>query len=140
MDMKTIVHSLLVLVMLIVVAAPVYPADPAAYEVVQIWACEMEEGATEDQVEAMAQQWLKAMRQLPGGAGAKLGVFFPVAVNHKGQIDFHFVLSMPSFTDWGKMQDAYTEDSPAAKVEDLFKGKVVCPDSMLWEAHTVQAN
>jgi len=139
--MNTIVRCLFVLVMLIAAAAPAYSAAPdSSFEVVQIWACEMEEGTTEAQVEAMAQQWLKAIRQLPGGAAVKLGVLFPVAVNHKGDTDFHFVLSAPSFTDWGKLQDAYTEDSPAAKAEDLHKGKVVCPDSMLWEAHAIQAN
>ncbi len=47
-----------------------------------------------------------------GRCGVKLSMFFPVAVNHKGQIDFHFVLSAPSFTDWGKIMDAYSEDSP----------------------------
>ena len=137
--MKTIVRCLFV--MLIVVAAPVYSAAPdSSYEVVQVWACEMDEGTTEEQVEASAQQWLKAIRQLPGGAAIKLSVLFPVAVTHKGQTDFHFVLSAPSFTDWGKFMDAYSEDSPAAKAEDLQKGRVTCPDSMLWEAHAIQAN
>ena len=68
--MKTTVRSLLVTVMLIAVGAPAgsaAPATPAAgdspFEVVQIWACEMSEGVTEEQVEAIAQDWLKAIRR-----------------------------------------------------------------------------
>ena len=144
--MKTTLPSLLVTVMLIVVGAPTYSAAQAArrprdspFEVVQIWACEMIEGTTEVQVEAIAQDWLKAIRQMPGGAAVKMRVFFPVVVNKTGGTDFYFVMNTPTFTDWGKFWDAYNDDSSAAKSEDLNQGKVVCPDSMLWEAHAVEA-
>ena len=138
--MKNIVRCLLVLVMLIVVAAPVFPADPdSSYEVVQIWACEMTEGTTEDQVEGIAQDWLKAIRQLPGGAAVKMRVFFTTVVNNTKKTDFYFVMNTPTYTDWGKIWDAYSDRSAAAKAEDLNQGKVVCPDSMLWEAHAIEA-
>jgi len=145
--MTTIVRCLLVLVMLVVVAAPVYSAaaaDPASpdtsYEVVQIWECEMDDGTTEEQVEAMAQRWLNAIRQTPGGAAAKLSVLFPAVVSDTDQTDFYLVLNAPSFANWGKLLDASTDDSPIAKADELLTGKVTCPDSMLWEAHNIQAN
>jgi hypothetical protein len=132
--------------MLIVVGAPARSgaqAAPAAadspFEVVQIWACEMSEGVTEVQVEAIAGDWLKAIRQLPGGAAVKMRVFFPVVNSRGGKTDFYFVMNTPTFTDWGKIWDAYSDDSAAAKSEDLNQGKVVCPDSVLWEAHEVVA-
>ena len=99
-----------------------------------------DEGATEVQVEAIAQDWLKAIRQLPGGAAVKMRVFFPSGEQREGNTDFYFVMNTPTFTDWGKIWDAYSDDSAAAKSEDLNQNKVVCPDSVLWEAHEVVAN
>jgi hypothetical protein len=49
------------------------------------------------------------------------------------------VMNAPSFTDWGKIWDAYKDDSAAAKSDDLNQGKVTCPDSQLWEAHAIEA-
>ena len=144
MSMKTMLRGLLVTAMLIIVGTPVSRAGEAAapaggsYEVVHIWACNMKDGTTEEQVESIAKDWLKAIRQMPGGAAAKVRVFFPTVVNNTGQTDFYFVVNSPSFTDWGKMWDAYQDDSAAAKSDDLNKGKVVCPDSMLWEAHAIE--
>jgi hypothetical protein len=144
--MKTTLLTLLVTMMLIVVGAPTRsaaqatpPAGDSPFEVVQIWACEMSEGTTEVQVEAIAQDWLKAIRQLPGGAAVNMRVFFPVVNARGGAVDFYFVMNTPTFTDWGKIWDAYSDDSAAAKSEDLNQKKVVCPDSVLWEAHEVVA-
>ena len=145
--MKATLPTLLVTVMLSVVGAPTHSAAQAAapaagnspFEVVQIWACGMVEGTTEVQVEAIAQDWLKAVRQMPGGADVKMRVFFPTVVNKAGGTDFYFVMNMPTFTDWGKFWDAFNDDSSAAKSDDLNQGKVECPDSMLWEAHAIEA-
>ena len=105
MSMKTMLRGLLVTAMLIIVGTPVSRAGEAAapagvsYEVVQIWACNMKDGTTEEQVESIAKDWLKAIRQMPGGAAAKVRVFFPTVVNNTGQTDFYFVVNSPSFTD-----------------------------------------
>src|SRR6185436_7865741 len=106
--------------MSIIVGTPVMWAGEAAaaegdgYEVVQIWTCEMKEGTTEEQVEGIAKDWLTAIRTMPGGAAAKVRVFFPAVVNNTGQTDFYFVLNSPSFADWGTLWDAYQDDSAAA--------------------------
>ena len=139
--MKTMLYGLVVTAMLM---TPVLWAGEAAaaagdsYEAVQIWPCKMTTGTTEEQVESVAKDWLKAIRTMPGGAAAKVSLFFPTVVNNTGETDFYFVLSLPSFTDWGTMWDAYQDDSPAAKSDELNQGKVVCPDSMLWEAHPIE--
>jgi len=145
--MKSITR--LILNLLIAVGAPAYlgAADatseeevaPSPFEVVQIWACEMKDGTTEKQVEAIAADWLKAIRQMPGGAAVKMRVFFPAVASGAGNVDFYFVLNAPSFTDWGKIWDAYQDDSAAAKSDDLNRGKVTCADSQLWEAHAIEA-
>jgi hypothetical protein len=142
--MKTMLYGLVVTAMLIVLGTPVLWSGKAAaaadgsYEVVQIWACEMKGDTTEEQVESIANDWLKAIQQMPGGAAAKVRVFFPSVVNNTGQTDFYFVVNVPSFTDWGTLWDAYQDDSPAAKADDINQGKVVCPDNMLWEAHAIE--
>jgi hypothetical protein len=147
--MNTRLQSLLVAVMIAVGAAvgPAHAADPASpaiadspFEVVQIWACEMRDGTTEVQVEGIAQDWLKAIRQLPGGAAVRMKVFFPTVTSNTDNTDFYFVMNAPTYADWGKVWDAYSDDTAAAKAEDLSESKVVCPRSMLWEAHDVVAN
>ena len=145
--MKSITR--LVLSLLIAVGAPAYlgAADatseeevaPSPFEVVQIWECQMKDDTTEKQVEAIAADWLKAIRQMPGGAAVKMRVFFPAVASGAGNVDFYFVMNAPSFTDWGKIWDAYKDDSAAAKSDDLNQGKVTCADSQLWEAHAIEA-
>ncbi|MGA7212808.1 MAG: hypothetical protein WBX20_01235, partial [Terrimicrobiaceae bacterium] len=80
---------------------------PSPFEVVQIWECQMKDDTTEKQVEAIAADWLKAIRQMPGGAAVKMRVFFPAVASGAGNVDFYFVMNAPSFTDWGKIWDAY---------------------------------
>ena len=145
--MKSITR--LILSLLIAVGAPAYlgaaeataeeGVAPSQFEVVQIWSCEMSDGTTEQEVEAIAADWLKAVRQMPGGAAVKMRVFFPTVASGAGNVDFYFVLNAPSFTDWGKIWDAYQDDSAAAKSDDLNQGKVTCSDSQLWEAHAIEA-
>ena len=141
--MKTLGRFLLVLVALIAVAAPALaaePAKPAAFpnKVLHVFMCEMEDDVTEEQIEAIAQAWQKAIRQMPGGEEAKVRVLWPVAVANTGQIDFHVVVQVPSFSDWGKLWDNYNDDSPAAMADAMNQGKVDCPDSMMWEAVDIQ--
>ena len=136
--MKTTLRCLLVTAMLLAVGAPAYLAAESTFEVVQIWACDMADGTTEEQVEAIAADWLKAIKAMPGGAGVKMRVFFPAVSSGANETDFYFVMNAPTFTDWGKIWDAYTDDSALAKSEDLNQGKVACPNSELWEAHNIQ--
>ena len=117
---------------LMVVAGPVYAA-----EATQMWKCEMEDDATEAEVVASAQAWLKAAKTMPGGAGLKAAVHFPVAVNMTGDTDVVFVVVAPSFEDWGKFWDNYA-GSPAEKVDNMNREKVVCPDSAVWESIQVK--
>ena len=138
--MKTMLYGLALTAMLTTPVMWTGEASAAdnSYEAVQIWPCKMTTGTTEEQVESVAKDWLKAIRTMPGGAAAKVRVFFPAVVNNTGQTDFYFVLNSPSFADWGTLWDAYQDDSAAAKSDELNQGKVVCPDSMLWEAHAIE--
>jgi hypothetical protein len=134
--MKVMMKCLFIVLISLVVSTPVFAASQ--FEVVQIWACEMEDGTTEAQVEAIAAEYLKAVRTMEGGAGAMMKVFFPAVVNNTGSTDFYFVLNTKTFTDWGKIWDAYQDGTALAEADDKNAGKVVCPDSMLWEAHAIE--
>jgi len=125
-------------VRLMLVLALVFVAAPAfSGEAVQMWSCEMDDDASEAQVKARAQDWLKAAKELPGGENLQAFVLFPVAVNAMGEIDVMFVVVAPSFAEWGKFWDAYA-DSPANAIDELNKDDVVCPDSVLWESFKME--
>ena len=83
--MKTMLYGLVVTAMLIIIlGTPVLWSGKAAaatedlYEVVQIWTCQMKGETTEEQVELIAKDWLKAIQQMPGGAAAKVRKSLPL--------------------------------------------------------------
>ena len=123
---KTKILWTLVLVMAIA-SAPAF-----AGEATQIWKCEMEDDATEAQVLKGAQEWLAAAKKMKGGENLQAYVYFPVAVNMTGDSDVMFVISTPTFTEWGQFWDGYM-GSPAAKVDKANEAFVICPDSAVWE-------
>ncbi|MGB6847055.1 MAG: hypothetical protein WBG05_02470 [Thermoanaerobaculia bacterium] len=119
--------------MLAIVTALLAWSATAQAEATQMWKCEMEDDATEQEVTAMARNWLAAVKKVEGGERFKAYVYFPVAVNVTGQTDLMFVVVAPSFAEWGKFWDNYA-GSQAAKIDELNQEKVVCPDSAVWES------
>ena len=130
--MKMVKRGMLGLVML-VLAAPVF-----AGQALQMWRCEMDDDATEEQVTSLTAEWLSEVRKLDGGANLDAYVYFPIAVNATGEMDMMFVVVAPSFTEWGKFWDAYAGSATAAELEKKNRDFVVCPDSVVWEAIKVQ--
>ena len=128
----TFVSMGMLVFMLMFVAAPAY-----AGEAMQMWRCEMGDDASEEEVTAMAQEWLKAAKTMKGGERLKAFVNFPVVFNPVGQIDILFVVVAPSFEEWGKFWDSYA-GSPAAEVDKRNQEKIVCPGSALWEVVRVK--
>jgi hypothetical protein len=111
--------------------AMIFAANNAfAGKAMQMWNCGMEDDVTEESVEADAAKWLQAVRQIDGGANIEAHILFPVAVNASGETDFVFIVTMPTFAEWGKFWDAYpVSDAAAAEEAGIF-----CPDSVVWEA------
>ena len=164
--MKTVFRCLFLFVMMIAIAVPAYsaaqaksaapakaapqaqPADPAEdaasdsydnMEVLHVFSCEMVPGVTEEQIDQMAQLKLKALRLMPGAEKAQVHVLWPTAVTSLGSTDFQIMWTFPSYSDWGKFWDAYSDASPLAKADDATEGKVECPNSVIWEAHRIVA-
>ena len=124
--MKTVLRLMLVL-MLMFVAAPAY-----AGEATQMWRCELDDNISEEEVIAGAREWLKAAKTMKGGERLEAYVYFPVAVNATGEMDVMFIVTAPTFEEWGRFWDNYA-GSPADEV-DKRNEKVVCPNSVLWES------
>ena len=112
-------------------------ASAFAGEALQMWRCEMEDDTTEAQVMEGAQKWLAAAKKSKGGENFEVNVLFPIAVNATGEMDVMFVVTAPTFKEWGEFWDGY-EGSEAAKVENENNEHVVCPDSVVWESMTVK--
>ena len=112
-------------------------ASAVARKAMQMWRCEMNDGATEEQVMKGAQEWLAAAKTMKGGKDLELYAHFPVAVNATAQIDVVLMLVAPSFKKWGEFWDGYG-DSPAADVEEASEAFIICPDSVLWESSKVK--
>lgn len=123
---------------LVLVSALVFWAAPAfSGEAVQMWSCEMDDEADEEMLEAHAKTWLAAAKKLDGGANIEAYMLFPVAVNATAETDVWFVITSPSFTEWGKFWDAYP-DSDAADIEEDAIEMIVCPDSVVWQKVKVE--
>jgi hypothetical protein len=118
-----------------IIAAPAYSASDL--QAIQIFNCTFNDDATPDQVMAMASAWLKAAKGMKGGKKMDAYIRFPVAEGTGAEGDFRFVITTPSFEEWGAFTDAY-EGSAAAKVDEEFNNLADCPDSTLWEGLKVQ--
>jgi len=116
--------------MLMVVAAPAYS------EAIQIFNCEFEGDATDDEVYAMATKWLKAAKTTKGGENLRVYLRHPVAAS-VDDIDFKFVLTTPDFAEWGEFTDAY-ELSELQDIDDELDKIALCNDASLWEGGEVK--
>jgi hypothetical protein len=129
--MKKFTRSILVSLFLII-AAPAYSISGS--QVLQIFVCEfVGDNASEDKVLELATAWLKAAKQMEGGANMGLVIRFPIAEGDGVKGDFTWVISTPTFAEWGAFTDAY-EGSAVSKVDDqLFDNLADCGQSTIWE-------
>ena len=110
-------------------------AGPAfSGQAMQMWNCGLEDGVSEADVEKSAAKWLKAVRQLDGGKNLEAMLLFPVAVNATGETDLIFMVTAPTFAEWGRFWDVYPSSDAAAGEND----GIFCPDSVIWEAIKVK--
>ena len=128
--MKTIVVLMFVF-MLMIVAAPAYSA-----EVVQIYNCEQDEDATDEQIKAVAAEWLKAAKKMKGGERLEVYIRHPI-VGQMGENDFTFVLRAPSLEEWAVFTNGY-EGSALEIIDDKLDEFCDCPGSTLWEIEKLE--
>ena len=127
--MKTLIQ-IMAITMLMIFAAPAYS------EAIQIFNCEYEGEATEDDVMDMSSKWLKAAKTLKGGENIQIAIRFPVAASVE-DIDFKFVIVTPTMAEWGAFTDAY-ELSALEEVDDELFKVANCGESSLWEGEFIE--
>jgi hypothetical protein len=116
---------------LLVFAAPAYSGSA-----MQIFLCNQDDDATDEQVVEIASEWLKGAKATKGGEDMEAWVRYPIAANI-GEHDFALVVISPSFQEWGTFTDAY-EGSPAQEIDDKFNELADCTESTLWESTQVK--
>jgi len=117
--------------MLMVVAGPAW-----SDEAVHILKCEQDEETTDEQVEIISAEWLKAANQIKGGENLHLRLNFPVAAN-AGETDFLIIVTAPTFAEWGAFMDNYA-GSGAEKIDDKYQDDLDCGDGSLWESVKIE--
>jgi hypothetical protein len=85
----------------------------------------------------MAAKWLKVAKTLKGGENLKVYIRHPVAAS-SDDIDFKFVLTTPTFAEWGEFTDAYEGADSIAAVDDDFEVIADCNDSAVWEGDEIK--
>ena len=118
---------LIIVSLLLMVAVPAWSVTAVA-----VYTCEQDDSASEDDIIAVTESWLKAARSMKGGENIEAYVMFPVAVT-MGESDFLFIVSAPSLGEWGAFMDSY-EGSAAADEDKKYADLADCPDSALWES------
>ena len=124
---------LLLAAVMMIAVAPAFAGGKAT----QMWRCELDDDATEEQVVEAAQKWLAAAKTMKGGKNLEAHVYFPVAVNNLPETDLLFVVTAPTFTEWGEFWDGY-KDSPVAKLDKANRDFIVAPNSGVWESIKVK--
>jgi hypothetical protein len=129
--MKRNLLCMFVAVMMIAVAPAI------AGEATQMWKCELDDDATEEQVVEAAHKWLAAAKTMDGGKNLEAYVYFPVAVNNVAECDLIFVVRAPTFKEWGTFWDGY-KGSAVAELDKANRDFIVAPNSALWESIKVK--
>jgi hypothetical protein len=129
--MKTIIRLIIVSI-LMMVAAPAWSGSAVA-----VYQCEQGDDASEADVLAAVADWLQAAKAMKGGENIDAFVMFPMAAT-MGEFDLLFIVTAPSFAEWGAFMDGY-EGSAAAEADKKYADTAICPDSALWESFRMES-
>ena len=128
--MKTMTRFLLISVLMIFAA-------PAYSDAIQLFNCELNGDATTEDALAMSSKWLKVAKTLNGGENLKVYIRHPVAAS-SDDIDFIFVLTTPTFAEWGEFTDAYEGSDQITAADNEFEKIADCADSSVWEGDEIK--
>jgi len=128
--MKALIR-LLTISMLMIFAAPAW--SDAALHTVQ---CEQDDEITDEKVEAISAEWLKAAKTIKGGENLELYLNFPVAAK-VGEVDVALIIIAPSFAEWGLFMDNYP-GSAAEAIDEKYEDDLDCGNGTLWESVEIE--
>ncbi len=116
---------------LVILAAPAW-SDAALHTIL----CEQDDEMTDEKVEAVSAEWLKAARTIKGGENLELYLNFPVAAK-VGEVDIALIIITPSFAEWGAFMDNYP-GSAAEAVDEKYADGLDCGNGTLWESLKIE--
>jgi hypothetical protein len=118
-----------------IIAAPAF--SNSGMQVIQIFVCEFNGDATAEQLLDVTSTWLKAAQKTVGGKNINVGIRFPIAEGEGAEGDFRFVVTAPSFAEWGAFTDAY-EGSEVEGVDQQLYELADCGQSTIWEGMLIK--
>lgn len=127
--MKKITRSLLIS-LFVIAASPAFSESKML--AIQIFECEFNDDATSEQLLDVTAAWLKAANKTPGGKNVDVGIRFPIAEGGEADGDFRFVITAPTFAEWGAFTDAY-EGSKVEEIDEQLHELADCGQSTIWE-------
>ena len=128
--MKTVIR-VFAIAMLMIFAAPAYS------DAIQMFNCQLTDDATTDDVFDMSAKWLKVAKTMKGGKNLKVFVRHPIAAS-SDDVDFVFVVTVPTFAEWGEFTDAYEVADMIAAIDDEYEKVADCNDSAIWEGAEIE--
>jgi len=128
--MKTALR-IFTIAILMVLAAPAYS------DAIQMFNCQLTDDATTDDVLDMSAKWLKVAKTMKGGENLKVFVRHPIAAS-SDDVDFVFVVTVPTFAEWGAFTDAYEVTDMIAAIDDEYEKVADCNDSAIWEGAEIE--
>ena len=119
--------QLMIVSLLMIMATPAWSA-----EVLHALQCQQDDGVSDEKVEAISAEWLKAVKTIKGGENLLLRLQFPVAAK-VGEVDLVVIMVAPSFAEWGEFMDNYP-GSAAEAVDAKYTDDLDCGNGTLWES------
>ena len=113
-----------------------FTASAFADSVVQVWACQLNDGKTTDELVAVSAAWLKAAKGIEGGGDLQASLEFPIAAS-AGDGQFNFVLIAADTKTWGLFNNDYA-DSPAGEADEAWSEVATCTGSDLWRSVDIE--
>lgn len=126
-----LVKRLAVASIVMLLAAPL-SADLAKH----VYLCDQDEDVTDDQVEAMAAEWLAAAKKVEGGENLVVYLSFPLAAK-AGETDFLWEMMTPTLAEWADFMSNYP-GSAAEDIDDKYEDDIDCGNASLWESMKVE--
>ena len=123
--MKKIIATLVISVSYLI-AAPAF-----ADNIIQIWACQLNDGKTGADAVEVSSTWLDSAKKIEGGEDFNVLLRFPIAAS-AGDDDFRFVLVVADAKTWGVWVDNSTDDANLAEANDAWNEVASCSGSSMW--------
>jgi hypothetical protein len=115
----------------ILCASYLFAAPAFADNVIQIWACELNDGNTDEDVVEVSSTWLDAAKKVEGGEDFNVLLRFPLAAN-VGDGSFRFVLVVADAKTWGVWVDSSVNDADLSEANDAWSEVASCSGSSMW--------